>query len=358
MRPRAVALTSLLLFAALLGAPPRASAAANQLLDPAVGPTSGSVVTLFTFHVRYEGSFPALGVTAAVAGLTLPMLRTAGTASAGTWTVATALPAGTWRPTFAAVAAQGNQPTLVGPPVVVAAPAATADPTDAPAEVVPAPGGSTPTASGRAGPVEGGVAPTTTPPPAAPVAPSDAPAPGAPTPPPPGGSPATVPPTASSGGAAGPAAAPAAGTDGGDAPGGLPASAPASATGGGTVSAAPASGASRIPRGSDDPGHGVPSVLDSGSDAASAVAGVLVVGLSGVAAVALIGLVVLLARRRRERAQVPQPVLAADTVSQEAAGPRPSRRSSVELADDPIVAAMGLGRDETTPHRRRGRPTD
>jgi hypothetical protein len=358
MRPGAVALGTLLLLAALLGAPPRASAAANQLLDPAVGPTSGSVVTPFTFRVRYEGSFPALGVTTSVAGLTLPMLRTAGTASAGTWTVATALPSGTWRPTFTAVVAQGNQPTLVGPAVVVAAPAATADPTDAPPDVVPAPGGTTPTASGRTAPVEDAVAPTTTPPPAAPVAPSEAAAPAAPTPPPAVGSPAAVPRTAPSGGGAGPAAAPAAGSDGGDAPGGLPTSAPPSSRpGGGTVSAAPASSGSRTPRGSDDAEHGIRSALGDGGDAASEVTGVLVVGLSGVAAVALVGLAVLLARRRRERADAVQAVVAVDPGMQE--GPRRrSRASSVELPDDPIVAAMGLGRDATTPRKRRDRAPD
>src|SRR5699024_4257574 len=75
----------LAIVAALWGAPSSVSAAVNDLSSPQVSPTSGSVTTVFTFRVRYDGGFPAASVTVTVAGLTIPMILESGSLTAGTW---------------------------------------------------------------------------------------------------------------------------------------------------------------------------------------------------------------------------------------------------------------------------------
>ncbi len=360
------AVVALVLLAALLGAPPRASAAANQLLDPAVGPASGSTVTVFTFAVRYEGSFPAVAVTTTVAGLSLPMLLASGTASGGTWTAASMLPAGTWQPTFTAVAAQGNHPTLAGPSIAVTAPVATTDPTAAPSEVTPAEPG--PGASVRAAPAEGGTSPTATPAPAAPAAtqapiavatPTVAPSQTAPGEESPGAS--SGPGSSGSGGGSGSASEPggvAGGThtdDANAAPAGgqvLPGASPPPADAGAAGTTGPTPGGTRRPSGAEPSGHGIPATLGGDDPGEGGVGQVLAIGLTGVAAVALVGLAVLLARRRREA----EPTRAAPSLA--AAKRRRSRLAGVQLPDDPIVAALGLGRDEPRTRARPKRPPD
>ena len=51
------ALVIVAIVAALWGAPSSVSAAANQLSSPQASPGSGSVTTVFTFRVRYDGAF-------------------------------------------------------------------------------------------------------------------------------------------------------------------------------------------------------------------------------------------------------------------------------------------------------------
>ncbi|MDQ2673199.1 MAG: hypothetical protein M3Y40_00915, partial [Chloroflexota bacterium] len=123
--------------AALLWAPSLASAAGNSLVSPSVSPASGTITTVFTLHVTYDGRFPASTVSVSVAGLALPMARVSGTASEGTWSVSTLLPAGTWTPTFTSSALQGNAASAVGPAISVVGPLA--DPTPVPTTSGPSP---------------------------------------------------------------------------------------------------------------------------------------------------------------------------------------------------------------------------
>ena len=77
----------------------------------------------------------------------------------------------------------------------------------------------------------------------------------------------------------------------------------------------------------------------------------LLIGLAGVAAVALIGTGFLLARR--ERVKPPPPSAMAQAAA--ALERRTVRRSKVPLADDPIVAALGIGDEDGRRPRRRAR---
>jgi hypothetical protein len=81
---------------------------------------------------------------------------------------------------------------------------------------------------------------------------------------------------------------------------------------------------------------------------------VLIIGLSGVAAVAIVGTALLVARRRSsepEAAGTPDgPSAPADTES--LLQRRIVRRAKIRLADDPIVAAMGVD-DQVDARRRR-----
>lgn len=112
-------LTILAMLAALVGAPPSASAATNILHAPAATPTSGTVETTFRLHVEYRGTFPAASVEADLAAVAVPMTLVAGSPRDGAWEASVMLPPGTWPVTFVATAERGNDPTLAGPVITV-----------------------------------------------------------------------------------------------------------------------------------------------------------------------------------------------------------------------------------------------
>lgn len=199
MAPRrwaCLATLGVILAAACLLPAPVAAAPPNQLSAPSVGPSAGTTATTFTFTVNYEGRDPAVAVVALVAGRTVDLALTSGTATAGTFRGQSMLPVGTWQVTFAAYPARGNQPTADGGLVQVAAPAPTPPPpTSAP---TPPPVVLTP--------------PPPTPPPPAGAPPPPAPAAGAPAPAeapsePPAAAESSTGPTAPSGGSGAPDAA-------------------------------------------------------------------------------------------------------------------------------------------------------
>lgn len=319
----------LALFAALFGAPPSVSAADNDLTAPAISPETGSTSTVFSFSVRYEGKFAATSVTAEVASLVLPMSLAGGTAEAGTWAAATALPPGTWPVTFTASAERENGGTMTGPTVTVSGPIAT-EPSPTPLVTPGQPGGgkqkdasSTPGGGG-----EGWS--TTAPAPAEPASssPAEASAPEPPAPPAAG----APPPAPSDDEAVAVPAAPAAPGEPGNA---MTLGGPSSTHGSVTT---PVS----TPREAD------------GSDGSPVGDGllqsVLVMGLAGVAAVALIGTAILLVGKRRERrVEEPLPTFAT---------PEPASRSRRQVAltrmgEDPIIAALGIGSDDSPRQRAR-----
>ena len=335
----------LAIVAALWGAPSSVSAGGNEVSSPQVSPTSGSVTTLFTFRVRYDGGFPAATVRVSVAGISVPMLLESGTLEAGWWFGSTLLPTGAWSTSFIATAVQGPSATIPGPVVIVAglAPTPTASLGSAPGS------GATP----ESAPVGG---------PDGPTAPPAAPAP----------SPQEVAATATV--VASPApATPAAdhvpgssiGSGGADAPaqGGSP-STPAPGGGGGTPAGGTGGGGDHAPAGQDAsppaaPGTpapgGDPSLFQPASDtdappatpttADDMVSDVLLIGLAGVASVAILGTLLLLAGRRREPDPVPATsgrATGAPSAVAETAMRRLARTSRGRAAGDPIVAALGV----------------
>lgn len=342
----------LAIVAALWGAPSSVSAAVNEISSPQVSPTSGSVATLFTFRVRYDGGFPAATVRVSVAGLSIPMILESGTLEAGWWFGSTLLPAGAWSTSFIATAVQGPSATIPGPVVIVAglSPTPTASLGSAPGS------GATP----ESAPVGGPYGPT---------APPAAPAP----------SPQEVAATATVV-ASPPPATPAAdgvpgssvGSDGADAPAqdGTP-STPAPGDGSGTPAGGGGGGGGgdHAPAGQDAstpaaPGtpapDGDPSLFQPASDtgappatpttADDMVSDVLLIGLAGVASVAIVGTLLLLAGRRREPARAPATsaratgarATGAPSAVAETAMRRLARTSRDRAGGDPIVAALGV----------------
>ena len=136
-RPRARLLAaSVLLFAgfALRMVVASPVAAANELTNGSVTPALGTTQTSFAFSVDYQTSSPqqaASSVTVIVGPASVGLALTAGTATNGTWTGQSTLPAGTWQVTFVADI-QGSDPTLVGPTVVVVGPVPTPTPSPVP----------------------------------------------------------------------------------------------------------------------------------------------------------------------------------------------------------------------------------
>jgi len=137
-----VALVSLILVTTSAAAP------GAKLSKGQVSPASGTATTVFRFSVDFQGSGEtAVAVTAAVANGTLPLARTSGSSSRGSWSGSSKLPVGSWRVTFRAVSSGATNPTLAGPIVVVAgAPRPTPTPTPkagptATPRPTPAPGG-------------------------------------------------------------------------------------------------------------------------------------------------------------------------------------------------------------------------
>lgn len=325
----------LAILAALLGAPSAALAAPpNAVTAPLVTPPAGTTATTFGFSVQYVSAAgnQATGVTATVAGRTLVLQLTAGTATAGTWTGSATLPAGSWPVMFRAAAAKGPEATVAGPtvsvlppptPAVTIAPHAhastpspareativgeagrTATPTAMPADPVATPG---PVDSGQPDARPGAV---TVQPPAqpAPVASTAAPAPEA------------EPAASALPGPAGTGASPAAGSTTATTPG------PASL---GPVGRSPAS---EGPLG----------------DSTATTWALMVVGLVGVAVVALVGTAWLLigSRRRRRNAAVGVPAGPAPSAARETTDQllrrRSRQRARVRGPDDPVLASLGL----------------
>ncbi len=108
--------------AALLGAPSAVLAALpNQLAEPQASPTSGTTLTPFQLSVRYVAADgdPALGVSAQVGPLDIPLHLSSGTPLDGTWSVTTLLPLGSWPLQFHATVGQGPTPSLAGPSLLV-----------------------------------------------------------------------------------------------------------------------------------------------------------------------------------------------------------------------------------------------
>lgn len=336
-------LAVLAILAASVGAPSVAFGAGNILVPGLPDPTIGTTETVFRFSVRYEGRFDATGVTASVAGLSLPMTLVDGTPASGTWTAATQLPAGAWAVSYAATVTQGNAPTASGgavtvteleepspmaqsseavaPPPATPPPARispTAAPTPAPAQQPAAgTGEGSSTTGGAASPAGAGTAPALSPPPA------DASA---------GGGPAST--TGS------PEAAPA-----------RPDAAGPSRSGGGAQTA--------VDEVTGRPGDS-PSATPGGLAPDGPVALAPLIGAIAAAAM-LFGLVGLLAGRRPRPAEadaaggaepseaVPDPV--ANVLQQ-----RTLRRARIRLEDDPIVAALIEPDAERTTRQRARRP--
>lgn len=331
--------------AALLGAPSIASGAGNSLASPSASPGTGTTDTLFTFRVDYDGQFSASAVTVSIAGLHLPLALVSGTPRLGTWSVSTALPPGTWTPTYTATALRGNTASTSGTPVFVAG---LASPLPTPAATV-----STSSPPGSGGEVDSGqpydpgdLSPN--------PAPADEVGPSASAPD--GGTPASPDPSPAAGagsqggtsdgptGSSPTTGAPASG-DAGDE--GDPPAAPAAPDPEGAPSAAP-----RIVPAADRTDSGE---ATHGGSRAGMLGLVLIVGLSCVAAVAIFGAAFLVVGRRRAReAEGPDGDPGAGLADTESLLQRRIvRRARVRLVDDPIVAAMGV--DDHVDARRRRR---
>lgn len=358
----------LAIIAALIGAPRTVSAAANALGSPSATPSTGSTETVFVLQVSYDGQFPASGVTAAVATRLLAMSLIAGSATSGTWSAATTVPAGTWPVVFTATTLQGNVPALSAMSLSVydsgAPPSAST-----PARVPNAPR----TEAGGEAPASGGGSEAPAPLPAqapaasAPAATTDPVPATAPTAPEGGGPDRGASPRERVEGSAAPSAAPAPhegpaleGPASDDAPGtvpgrsgGPPTAVPTGSRGAATPS--PGGGALAEPAA---PGPTHRAAGPAAGDASPPVA-TLLLGLSGVAAVALFGSAVLiLGRRRRTRdgaalaTQLATQLAARRGAGSEAGRARRARRlARAQLDDDPILASLGIGRS-------RGRPAD
>jgi hypothetical protein len=341
MRPRRLVLA--VLTTALIWAPSSVSAAGNELTVVSISSEAGPTATTVTLTVAYAGKFPALGVAAHAGGSILPMVRVAGTATAGTWVAVVTLPEGTWPVTFTAVTERGNAPTATATLVVgepASAPTAAPGGGGGPAPDQPTPPGGGGTASHPA------TAPTTPAPSAVPTAAAAPAAPSAPV----GSASATPTAAADSGGGA---STPAGGgsTGGGPAPSGE-AGAPAEAAGDGVEPAdAPVRSYAAAP------------VADDSTPMDAAAGSLLAVMLACVAATALVGTGMIIAGRRRADDEdeetagdlhrgVPAPALAA-------LERRTLRRAHIRLTpedEDPIIAALRVGTDPP-PVRPRRRDT-
>ena len=355
--------------AALLGAPPSASAAVNILHSPSASPTSGTTDTLFELGVVYDGRFAASSVSATAGEDTVEMALVAGSATSGTWRASLRLPPGTWPVTFAADAERGGDPVLSGPILLVAAA------TPPPAISVPAaaPDLSSPTAadepegSARES-TDAGNEPVAASAATAPAsAPTAAPAPNGSTS---GGedaadAPAPAPaPSAAEATAAGTPAS--GGTDGAVEPGGdaaprdspSPAPSAEAATADQSVFGSGGSEAARVEPDAeegDDSGVLVEDELVTMSARATAIWGSLLL----VAIATGLGLVV----RRRRRAVPEAEVLSASSEAEVVLQRRAVRRGRLRVADeDPIVASMHLdergGRRPPSRHRAIRREDD
>lgn len=278
---------------ALAAMPVTVQAKPNELLNGGLSPSSGTTATSFTLSVQYRSDkdFAATKVVALVAGKTVTLRLVAGTTVNGTFRGTSKVPAGRWTVRFEAQAAKGPTVTLVGPTLLVSP---------------PQPPKPKPT-----------VAPTRTPPPT--PKPTNEPSrePPSPRPTPRPVNPREIP-SASHAANASPGA------------------------GGG-------SGSSSAPSGSSSPtelaGGGATSGTSGTGGAGNAGPPLSRLGILGFAMLSVLGFIVLSRRRAAEPSVPPD----------ESAVPVPRSVSSIASAqstpqtDDPILAAMGLGRRVVPP---------
>lgn len=347
----------LAILAALMGAPSITFGATNNLTSSHVSPSSGTVDTIFTLTVDYEGKFAATGVTATVGERVLTMTRVSGTTEEGTYKASGTLPAGTWLPLFVATVESGTPPMLTGTAVTILGPVAPPTPVPTvgsggggprpsteqgggvdPGDVDLPGAGSTPVAAPADGgdaddPAPGSVTATPGPGKSPDGAPGGAPGGG-----PGGGDDDGAPADGSGGGARPPGSSPGGGDGGDDGPGAAPADPPADPGPEGAGAIVPTAGESER----DDE--------EAGRLAEDRLLGtVLVIGLSGVAAVAILGTALLVLGRRRPEEDDEAAKRASAAASTAAVlHQRTLRRAKVRLGDDPIVAAMGI-EDEPSP---------
>jgi hypothetical protein len=316
--PMRRAATILAMLAALVVAPSSVFAVApNELRSPVVTPAAGTTATLFALSVGYRSSAgnPASAVTATVAGMTISLSLTSGTATDGTWTGSTTLPAGSWMVTFHASVAKGRQPSISSGPLTV-------DLLVTPSPSIP--GDSQPSTDANSR--DDG---TTT---------------------------AEPRPQASAKPGLSHAATPASGTaqpSNGAAPAASEASSPRSPSHGGAphgrsvVAHSSTSPAGAVAQTAAPPGPG--GAQSIGTDL---VGMVLLFGIAGVAAVGLLGAAWIVIASRRDRAEpsmvvadsVDRAIEASPTVEQ-----RAMRRARLRPSDDPILAAMGLSDEAEAP---------
>ena len=335
------AIVAFLLVAALSGAPSRASAGSNGLADPTVTPATGSTLTIFTFTVRYDGTFPATTVTAAVAGLDLAMALVDGSMSAGTWMATSTLPAGAWATTFIAYAEQGNVATVTGPALTVTA-------ADAVTPVPATPG--TPAPSGSERHIEASREPVTATEPAkAPVSAPAEPAPSTRV------EPSVAAPSAPDATLPAATAIPVTPATGPPSVGGLAVPAGSAASIGPSAVAAKSGTASgqttNMIRPSADETDDITRAGDPIEEETSII---VLIGLLGVGAVALFGTAMLIARRRRAGDDA-KPIAATAAAALQR---RSVRRARQRMGEDPIMAAMGIGAQDQRKARRRPPPID
>ena len=99
MSPRRPVLYAMAIAGCLISSPALTAAAApNQLAKPEVSPGIGSTTTSFSFSVSYasDKGFAATSVVAIAAGRSIALRLASGTATGGTYTGASTLPAGNW----------------------------------------------------------------------------------------------------------------------------------------------------------------------------------------------------------------------------------------------------------------------
>jgi hypothetical protein len=326
MSPRRTARVVAIL-AALAMAPSSVFAAApNELLSAAITPPAGTTSTLFELSVRYRSPAgnAADSVTAAVAGKTVTLHLTSGSAVDGTWTGSTALPVGSWMVTLQAYASKGVDPTATIGPIGVGlgVPQPSSSPVNSqPSTDAPESGGASATAEPQrqrsAAPISSGSA-------------------------------------TRAGGTARPSGG-------------------AAAAASETAASSPAShrqathGRSRGPRSSSSPDGGAAAVQPSaraGTAEGHAVGRelvgmVLLFGIGGVAAIALLGAAWIIIAARRDRAEPSTVAIPTfDPATPAMIGLPTAERRRLRLArlrpsDDPILAALGL-RDEQQPPEEEG----
>jgi hypothetical protein len=315
----------LAIMAALAGAPSSVFAAApNELLGATVAPGSGDPSTLFFVTVGYASPAgnPATAVTVQVAGGQARLALISGTHTNGIWSGTFTAPPGSWDVTVQATVTKGPQPSTSAGTITVAGepqpPASASD--DGPPSFGSGSGG-----GGGATLPTPAPAPATTPKPApvatpAPARSSTAPAPSQPPTHPAPGVAAVSP----GRGAESPARSPRPEADGSDDPAQR------------SPDASPTVGAAAGSAGDDDELNLV-----------------MFWGMLGVVAVAAVGTAwIFLAGqhdRRAARAAAEPASTDPSVVAAAAVARRALRRARLRSSDDPILAAMGLPDEDSTP---------